>query len=67
MLGFVIAFWAAPVMTYGHFMFTIVTTIYIFISVKYLEEKDLKDSIGNDYEAYQKKVPMIIPFTKIKK
>ncbi|MFT4697833.1 MAG: protein-S-isoprenylcysteine O-methyltransferase Ste14 [Flavobacteriaceae bacterium] len=67
MLGFIIAFWAAPVMTYGHFMFTIVTTIYIFISVKYLEEKDLKDSIGKDYEAYQKKVPMIIPFTKIKK
>jgi protein-S-isoprenylcysteine O-methyltransferase Ste14 len=64
MLGFIIAFWATPIMTTGHLMFALVTTIYIFISVKYLEEKDLRDAIGKDYEEYQKKVPMIIPFTK---
>ncbi len=64
MLGFVIAFWAAPVMTSGHLLFTVVTTVYIFIAVKFLEEKDLRKSIGEQYEAYQKKVPMIFPFTK---
>ncbi|MGB1312738.1 MAG: methanethiol S-methyltransferase [Bizionia paragorgiae] len=67
MLGFLIAFWATPRMTVGHLMFTIVTTLYILIAVKYLEEKDLKKAIGEKYETYQKEVPMLIPFTKRKK
>ncbi len=66
MLGFIIAFWATPKMTVGHLLFTIVTSIYILIAVKYLEEKDLKKFIGDKYEAYQNEVPMIIPFTKRK-
>ncbi|WP_103072128.1 methanethiol S-methyltransferase [Aquimarina sediminis] len=64
MLGFVIAFWATPTMTLGHLLFTVVTTFYIFVAVKFLEEKDLKEIIGKDYEEYQKKVPMIIPSIK---
>ena len=67
MLGFIIAFWATPTMTVGHLLFALVTTIYIFIAVKYLEEKDLRKFIGEKYETYQKEVPMIIPFTKAKK
>ena len=67
MLGFIIAFWATPTMTVGHLLFTIVTTVYIIIAVKYLEEKDLRKFIGEEYETYQKEVPMIIPFTKVKK
>lgn len=67
MLGFLIAFWATPRMTVGHLLFTIVTTLYILIAVKYLEEKDLKKAIGEKYETYQKEVPMLIPFTKRKK
>lgn len=64
MLGFLIAFWATPVMTFGHLLFSIVTTLYIFVAVKYLEEKDLRKSIGEEYKSYQQEVPMIIPFTK---
>ncbi|EAR00336.1 methanethiol S-methyltransferase [Maribacter sp. HTCC2170] len=67
MLGFIIAFWATPTMTVGHLLFALVTTIYIFIAVKYLEEKDLRKFIGEKYETYQKEVPMIIPFTKNKR
>ncbi|NJB72424.1 protein-S-isoprenylcysteine O-methyltransferase Ste14 [Saonia flava] len=67
MLGFLIAFWATPTMTVGHLLFTLVTTIYIFVAVKYLEEKDLRKTIGEKYETYQKEVPMIIPFTKNKR
>jgi protein-S-isoprenylcysteine O-methyltransferase Ste14 len=67
MLGFIIAFWSTPHMTVGHLLFAIVTTLYIFIAVKYLEEKDLRKDIGQPYEEYQKNVPMIIPFTKNKK
>lgn len=66
MLGFIIAFWAAPTMTYGRLLFAIVTTIYILVAIKYFEEKDLKKFIGKDYQDYQKKVPMIVPFTKFK-
>ncbi|PKQ44361.1 methanethiol S-methyltransferase [Confluentibacter flavum] len=64
MLGFLIAFWATPVMTVGHMLFSIMTTLYIYVAVKYLEEKDLRKFIGQEYEAYQKNVPMFIPFTK---
>lgn len=64
MLGFLIVFWATPYMTMGHFLFTIIMTFYILISVKYLEEKDLRKDLGKAYERYQKEVPMLIPFTK---
>ena len=48
-------------------MFSIITTLYILIAVKYLEEKDLRKSIGIEYENYQNEVPMIVPFTKTRK
>lgn len=64
MLGFLMVFWATPYMTLGHLLFTGVMTLYIFASVKYLEERDLRKAIGKEYEEYQEKVPMIIPFTK---
>lgn len=67
MLGFIIAFWATPLMTLGHLIFAISTTIYIILSVKFLEEKDLRRYLGKGYEEYQKKVPMLIPFTKFGK
>ncbi|TXD84083.1 isoprenylcysteine carboxylmethyltransferase family protein [Subsaximicrobium wynnwilliamsii] len=67
MLGFIIAFWFTPVMTLGHLLFASVTSLYILIAVKYLEEKDLRKTLGKAYEDYQQKVPMILPFSKIAK
>lgn len=64
MLGFVIAFWATPVMTLGHLVFSLTTTAYILVAIKYLEERDLLKAHGEVYQEYQKKVPMIIPFSK---
>jgi methanethiol S-methyltransferase len=67
MLGFIVAFWATPHMTVGHLVFAITTTCYILVAVKFLEEKDLKKSLGEKYTAYQKEVPMLIPFLKFGK
>ncbi len=64
MLGFIIAFWATPIMTVGHLVFAIVTTLYILVAVKYWEEKDLREFIGKEYEDYQNQVSMIVPFPK---
>ena len=60
MTGFLIAFWAAPTMTAGHLLFTLVTTGYIVIAVLRFEEKDLIAQIGDDYITYQREVPAFI-------
>jgi methanethiol S-methyltransferase len=58
--GFIIAFWATPVMTSGHLLFSAITTAYIFIGIM-LEEQDLVAHFGPRYEQYRAKVGMLIP------
>jgi protein-S-isoprenylcysteine O-methyltransferase Ste14 len=63
MLGFVVAFWATPTMTQGRLLFAALTTGYILIALQ-LEERDLLRDLGDDYAAYQRRVPMLIPGLK---
>jgi methanethiol S-methyltransferase len=62
-LGFIIAFWAAPVMTVGHLLFATVTTAYIIVGIQ-LEEHDLVHVFGDEYRRYRDRVSMLVPWRK---
>ena len=59
--GLIIALWSTPDMTLGHLLFAAGMTAYSLIATLMLEERDLHKALGDDYQAYARRVPAIVP------
>ncbi len=58
--GVLIGIWFTPTMTYGHLLFSVLFTIYIFVGL-YYEEIDMQEHFGVLYRDYKKRVGMLFP------
>jgi len=65
-LGFLIAFWSTPRMTFGHLYFSIMCTAYILLAIQF-EERDLVSFYGEAYQLYRSGVSMLVPWPGKKK
>lgn len=66
MLGFLIAFWVSPTMSWGGLLFAVVVTGYIIVGVS-LEERDIGRHLGEPYQRYRRQTPMLLPWPRPRK
>jgi protein-S-isoprenylcysteine O-methyltransferase Ste14 len=63
-VGWLLAFWSAPVMTAGHALFAAGMTAYILIAIRY-EERDLAAALGEPYRRWRAATPMFVPRLRV--
>ena len=61
MLGFLLAFWAVPVMAWDRLLFAAAATLYILLVGLRFEERDLHAAHGAAYADYCRRVPRVFP------
>lgn len=59
-LGWAVAFWATPTMTFGHLLFAASMTVYM-VAATVVEERDLLAHFGEEYAEYRRRVPRFVP------
>ncbi|MGE5722630.1 MAG: methanethiol S-methyltransferase [Sphingomonadales bacterium] len=59
-LGFILAFWATPVMTVGHLLLAGGMSFYMLVAIRF-EERDLIRVFGVQYQEYRVRVGMLMP------
>jgi protein-S-isoprenylcysteine O-methyltransferase Ste14 len=62
-VGWLLAFWATPRMTWAHLVFAAAQTAYILAAIRW-EERDLVASHA-EYAAYRRRVPMLLPRLRV--
>jgi protein-S-isoprenylcysteine O-methyltransferase Ste14 len=61
-VGWITMFWATPALSIGHMLFASLMTAYILVAI-YFEERNLVGEFGEEYEAYRRTTPMLVPRT----
>src|SRR5262249_42254014 len=61
MLGTLLLFWAAPVMTADRLLLAASMTADVLAALRW-EEADLQREFGPKYEDYRRRVPLLIPW-----
>jgi protein-S-isoprenylcysteine O-methyltransferase Ste14 len=60
-LFLILMIWSYPDLTADRLLFNVLWTIWMVVGTV-LEERDLVAAFGDAYRAYQRKVPMLIPY-----
>ncbi|WP_340693672.1 isoprenylcysteine carboxylmethyltransferase family protein [Hyphomonas sp.] len=60
MTGVLISLWAIPELTISRLVFTLAMTAYVLVGI-YFEEKTLVADLGEEYDAYRRTTPGLIP------
>ena len=63
-LGWLIVFWANPIMSWGHLGLAVGLTLYLLLAIGW-EERDLLTIHGDAYRNYRKRVPMLVPLITV--
>lgn len=60
-MGVLIGLWVTPHMSTSHMLFAALLSAYVLVGLHH-EERDLVAVFGEDYLAYKRRVPMLVPF-----